>query len=104
MIKLLQGFQRSNNSDLFATMFRHRKTVFRDQKKWDVNIVDGEFEIAGFEIDAGLPGVEPFPLALDGDSVVREWRLEIVDDGVRRVGRGDGGGVFRVMSLADSFD
>jgi len=49
MIKLLQGFQRPEYPDLFATMFRHRKSVFCDQKKWDVKIVDGEFEIDEFD-------------------------------------------------------
>jgi N-acyl-L-homoserine lactone synthetase len=49
MIKLFQGYHRSDNSDLFAQMFRHRKAVFCDQKKWDVKIVDGEFEIDEFD-------------------------------------------------------
>lgn len=51
MLRMVQGFQRSDNEDLFATMFRHRKSVFCDQKKWDVKIVDGEFEIDEFDRD-----------------------------------------------------
>jgi hypothetical protein len=34
------------------------------------------------------------PLALDRDSIVRERGLEIVDDGVRSIGRGD---AFRIL-------
>jgi len=71
MIKLLQGFQRSDNPDLFAAMFRHRKTVFRDQKNWDVKIVDGEFEIDEFDRDDTV-----YLMALDeGGRLVGSVRL-----------------------------
>jgi N-acyl-L-homoserine lactone synthetase len=35
----------------FDNMFRHRKIVFHDQKKWDVNIVDDEYEIDEYDRD-----------------------------------------------------
>ena len=49
MAMMVQGFQRTQYPELFDEMFRLRKKVFHDEKGWDVNIVDGEFEIDEFD-------------------------------------------------------
>lgn len=51
MAMMVQGFQRTQYPELFDEMFRLRKKVFHDEKGWDVNIVDGEFEIDEFDRD-----------------------------------------------------
>ena len=51
MIRLVHGYERSEHGPLFEQMFRHRKTVFIDQKKWDIPITDEEYEIDQFDRD-----------------------------------------------------
>ncbi len=45
MITVIYGYEREERSDLFDEMFRQRKQVFIDEKKWDLKVTDGEFEI-----------------------------------------------------------
>lgn len=51
MINIVHGYERPTRPELFDAMFRHRKTIFIDQKKWDLQPVDGEFEIDEFDRD-----------------------------------------------------
>ena len=51
MIQILHGYERSEQADLFGQMYRQRKAIFVDEKKWDVAVVDGEFEIDAFDRD-----------------------------------------------------
>ena len=51
MIKVVQGFDRGNEGDLFDAMYRQRKAIFADRKGWDVAVVDGVFEIDEFDRD-----------------------------------------------------
>ncbi len=51
MITIVYGYEREERPELFAEMFRQRKKVFIDQKKWDIKAVDGEFEIDEFDRD-----------------------------------------------------
>jgi N-acyl-L-homoserine lactone synthetase len=51
MIQIVHGHHRSERPELFDAMFRQRKTVFIDEKKWDIKSVDGEFEIDEFDRD-----------------------------------------------------
>ncbi|WP_036262589.1 acyl-homoserine-lactone synthase [Methylocapsa aurea] len=51
MLSIVHGYERPSRPELFDAMFRHRKTVFIDQKKWDLKAVDGEFEIDEFDRD-----------------------------------------------------
>lgn len=51
MISIVHGYERAERPDLFAAMFRQRKTVFIDQKKWDLEPVDCEYEIDEFDRD-----------------------------------------------------
>jgi hypothetical protein len=65
---------------------------------------DGDFKVAGFELDAGIPGIEPGLLALDGNAQVGQRRREIEDGCVGGVGRGDAGGVLVAMRLVERVD
>lgn len=47
MIKILQGYRLDDR--LTAAMFEDRKRVFVDLLNWDVPVVDGQFEIDGFD-------------------------------------------------------
>jgi N-acyl-L-homoserine lactone synthetase len=51
MIRYVYGYERQDLPQLFNQMFRHRKRVFIDQKKWDIKAVDGEFEIDEYDRD-----------------------------------------------------
>ncbi len=51
MLRHIAGHQRDKHRDIFAKMFRQRKLVFHDQKKWDVKVIDGEYEIDEFDRD-----------------------------------------------------
>jgi acyl homoserine lactone synthase len=51
MIIFVHGYERATRPELFDAMFRHRKTIFIDQKKWDLQPVDGQFEIDEFDRD-----------------------------------------------------
>jgi N-acyl-L-homoserine lactone synthetase len=51
MITIAYGFEREHRSGLFEEMFRQRKKVFIDQKKWDIDAVNGEFEIDEYDRD-----------------------------------------------------
>jgi N-acyl-L-homoserine lactone synthetase len=51
MLKQVAGCDRDMHPEDFDNMFRHRKIVFHDQKKWDVNIVDDEYEIDEYDRD-----------------------------------------------------
>jgi acyl homoserine lactone synthase len=51
MITIVYGYEREEREELFDEMFRQRKKIFIDQKKWDIKAVDGEFEIDEFDRD-----------------------------------------------------
>ena len=51
MITIVYGYEREERQELFDEMFRQRKKIFIDQKKWDISAVDGEFEIDEFDRD-----------------------------------------------------
>ncbi|WOJ88705.1 acyl-homoserine-lactone synthase [Methylocapsa polymorpha] len=51
MISIVFGYERSERPALFDEMFRQRKKVFIDEKKWDLKPVNGEFEIDEFDRD-----------------------------------------------------
>jgi acyl-homoserine lactone synthase len=99
MIRIIQGFNRDDVAA--ATMFEDRKRLFVDMLGWNVPIVDGCFEIDGFDNDFAtyvvatadhgehigsmrlLPSTRPhilgnlFPVLCDGDVPVGEANLEI---------------------------
>ncbi len=51
MIRYVFGYERQDLPQLFDEMFRQRKKVFIDQKKWDIKAVGGEFEIDEYDRD-----------------------------------------------------
>ncbi len=51
MLSIIHGYERSTRQELFKAMFRQRKAIFIDQKKWDLKAVDSEFEIDEFDRD-----------------------------------------------------
>jgi N-acyl-L-homoserine lactone synthetase len=51
MLTQVEGHEQFKYKNQFNAMFRQRKTVFYDQKKWDVGIVDGQFEIDEYDRD-----------------------------------------------------
>jgi acyl homoserine lactone synthase len=51
MLTQIEGHEREKYKELFSKMFRQRKVVFHDQKQWDVNVVDGQYEIDEFDRD-----------------------------------------------------
>ncbi len=51
MINIVYGYERQERPELFQEMFRHRKKIFIDQKKWDIKSADGELEYDEFDRD-----------------------------------------------------
>jgi len=51
MLLQVEGHERNKFDRYFKAMFRQRKQIFYDQKKWDVNIVDGCYEVDEFDRD-----------------------------------------------------
>jgi N-acyl-L-homoserine lactone synthetase len=51
MLRHFAGHEREKYWDVFGKMFQQRKIVFHDQKKWDVQVVDGKYEIDPFDRD-----------------------------------------------------
>lgn len=51
MIKYIFGYERQEHPELFDEMFRQRKRIFIDEKKWDIKAVDGELEIDEYDRD-----------------------------------------------------
>jgi len=51
MLLHVGGWERSDRNELFDTMFRQRKSVFHDEKGWDVKVVDEQFEIDEYDRD-----------------------------------------------------
>lgn len=51
MLLQVSGYERDEHRNHFNAMFRQRKVVFHDQKKWDVNIVDECYEIDEYDRD-----------------------------------------------------
>lgn len=49
MIRILQGAARPGTDPLFDAMYRDRKRVFVDMRKWAVPVIDGEFEVDQFD-------------------------------------------------------
>ncbi|MGO9673351.1 MAG: acyl-homoserine-lactone synthase [Methylocella sp.] len=51
MIRYLYGYERHEQPEIFNEMFRQRKKVFVDQKKWDIKTVKGDFEYDEYDRD-----------------------------------------------------
>lgn len=51
MISIVHGYERADRPALFDAMFRQRKSIFIDQKKWALTPVNGEFEFDEFDRD-----------------------------------------------------
>jgi acyl homoserine lactone synthase len=51
MLLTLHGYERDERPELFREMFRQRKVVFYDQKKWDVKITPDGLETDEFDRD-----------------------------------------------------
>lgn len=51
MLLTVNGYERDARPKLFDAMFRQRKTVFYDQKGWDVKVTDTHYEIDEFDRD-----------------------------------------------------
>ncbi|MBO9582056.1 MAG: autoinducer synthase [Sphingobium sp.] len=51
MIQFYTGHARPGTSIIFDSMHRDRKRVFVDLRKWDVPVVDGQYEIDQFDGD-----------------------------------------------------
>ena len=51
MLLRIEGYQKETYSQYFDSMYRQRKTVFHDLKKWDVKITDGIYEIDEYDRD-----------------------------------------------------
>jgi N-acyl-L-homoserine lactone synthetase len=49
MIRFLEGVERPGANPMLDAMFRDRKRVFVDLRKWQVPVVDGQFEIDQFD-------------------------------------------------------
>jgi acyl-homoserine lactone synthase len=62
MIQLIAEADRPVFERELAEMFRERKRVFVDRLRWEVPVVDGEFEIDQFDTEAAV-----YLLALDRD-------------------------------------
>lgn len=51
MIVFVHGYERDTKPELFDAMFRQRKKVFIDEKKWALKLTDGVYEIDEFDRD-----------------------------------------------------
>ena len=49
MLLQVEGHQAQKFEPLFAKMFEQRKKIFFDDKKWEVNVVSGRYEIDEFD-------------------------------------------------------
>lgn len=49
MIRIVEGAERPGSDPMFDAMFRDRKRVFVDFRKWSVPVIDGEFEVDQFD-------------------------------------------------------
>ena len=49
MIRILEGAEMPGAHPLFDAMFRDRKRIFVDLRKWRVPVIDGEFEVDQFD-------------------------------------------------------
>lgn len=49
MIVFVNGYERETKPEIFDAMFRHRKSVFIDQKKWALEPVDGVYEMDEYD-------------------------------------------------------
>jgi N-acyl-L-homoserine lactone synthetase len=54
MIQLVTAADRSTYPDQLAAMYRARKQVFVDRLRWEVPVVDGEFEIDQFDTEGAV--------------------------------------------------
>jgi N-acyl-L-homoserine lactone synthetase len=61
MLLQVEGYQAEKYEQLFSNMFEHRKKIFYDEKKWEVNVVSGRYEIDEFDRDDTC-----YLMALDG--------------------------------------
>jgi len=54
MVDVITSNNRYKYAPLLDQMHRDRKTVFVDRLKWDIPVVDGQFEIDQFDTDAAI--------------------------------------------------
>jgi len=54
MIQIFEGTRAARGVRVIDGMFRDRKRVFVDLLKWDVPVVDGEYEIDQFDTDRAV--------------------------------------------------
>jgi N-acyl-L-homoserine lactone synthetase len=66
MIRIYRGFQRPGSNPTTDSMHRDRKRIFVDLLKWDVPVVDGQFEIDQFDTDLAV-----YLVAVDGEGLHR---------------------------------
>jgi acyl homoserine lactone synthase len=50
MLLQVQGYERDKNASYFDRMFRQRKAIFHDLKKWDVKVT-GDYEVDEYDRD-----------------------------------------------------
>lgn len=49
MIRIVEGASRPGSDPMFDAMYRDRKRVFVDLRKWNVPVLDGQFEVDQFD-------------------------------------------------------
>lgn len=49
MIRILEGMDRLGTNPMVDAMFRDRKRIFVDLRKWNVPVVDGQYEVDQFD-------------------------------------------------------
>ncbi|MDE8652312.1 acyl-homoserine-lactone synthase [Novosphingobium album (ex Liu et al. 2023)] len=49
MIHVFEGAEQPGCHPLFDAMYRDRKRIFVDLRRWDVPVIDGEFEVDQFD-------------------------------------------------------
>jgi N-acyl-L-homoserine lactone synthetase len=49
MIRIIEGMERPGSNPMLDAMFRDRKRIFVDLRKWQVPVVDGQYEIDQFD-------------------------------------------------------